>query len=395
MARLATVGCEIDAAEPGINASLLTLSGTVTRDTAFPRSGAAAWKCDGTTDNSAFVQAGITFVANTSYWIRAYESFDSYPTTQLDVLTIGPISATIDPTGHVALWDGFTAIQIGTASFDPLALDVYYRIELGIVLAAGSTNVIAAELRVDGNTIASATGLSVNNALPNCDWGWVQPPGSGDRVVYVDDVAINDSTGGNQNTWPGAGKIVLLKPYTDSAVGSWTLGTGTAIAGNSFPSVDNTPPVGVADVAGGSDPKQIREAAALTTFDTWLTSYVDAGMISLDTVKVVLPLTCTASPLATAAKTGAVGLDSNPTIAQAALAAGGTAGAFWSGTTAGTYPTGWKWSFGTITYNPAIDATRKPLGRVTITGGTAARIAMICFLGAYVEFTRFEVGCRV
>src|SRR6266576_2199201 len=58
--------------------------------------------------------------------------------------------------------------------------------------------------------------------------GWWDPSisfGAADTVAatytaYIDDVALNDTTGANQNTWPGEGKVVLLVPTADSAKGT-------------------------------------------------------------------------------------------------------------------------------------------------------------------------------
>ncbi len=225
--------------------------------------------------------------------------------------------------------------------------------------------------------------LTTVNIQNTFQFGWVEAPGAS-KVLYLDDYACNDSSGGSQNTWPGSGKVVLLKPGTDSAVGSgWTLGTGTAIAGNSgATAVKNTPPLGVADLAAGSDTKQIRNASSATAdYDTGLDSYTTAGISANDTINVVVPHIITAAPVTTAAKTGQLVLVSNPAGATDSFST------FYSGVNAGTYATGWKTTIGTPQYAPSVTLGTRPVLRADITGGTATRIAMVCSMGMYVDYT--------
>jgi len=107
-------------------------------------------------------------------------------------------------------------------------------------------------------------------------------------------------------------------------------------------------------------------------------------------VEALLPIVSTGAPVATGAKTGSVGIASNPVIANLALQA--NTNQFWTGTAAGTYPTGWKWSIGTLTELPSVTLATSPVGRITITGGTASRIAMTCALMMYVGYTPAAVA---
>jgi hypothetical protein len=210
--------------------------------------------------------------------------------------------------------------------------------------------------------------------------------GAGDTVastftLYFDDFVADSSV------IPGEGAVVLLKPTGDQAWFGWRLGTNTAF-GNGYESVNNTPPLGVADLAAGSDPKQIRNAVASAndSYDALMTTYTAAGIGAGSTIEAIRPIVLTAAPVTTSAKLGTVGVVSNPTIANVSLGATGTAGAFWSGVTAGTFPTGWKFSGGTFTVAPAVTLGTAPVMRITqVTSST--RIAMVCFMGMYVDYT--------
>jgi hypothetical protein len=153
--------------------------------------------------------------------------------------------------------------------------------------------------------------------------------------------------------------------------------------------VNNTPPVGIVDLGGsGADNGQLRNAAASanSSYDATMSTYTAAGVPSRAAINVVVPWTATAAPVVTSAKAGTVGVVSNPAITNIALAAGGTAGAFWSGVAAGTYPTGWKWSSGTSTSTPTVTLGTAPVMRITqVTSST--QVAIVCFMGLYVDYT--------
>jgi hypothetical protein len=173
----------------------------------------------------------------------------------------------------------------------------------------------------------------------------------------------------------------LLKPTGDSAVGTgWTLGSGTAMASNGWDAVNNTPPVGNSDP--GADSAQIRNATsnANVNYDATMQSYSAAGIEPDDIIKVIVPVINTAAPSATSPKQGTVGVSSNPAIANVSF------GAFYQGSNpASAYPAGWKWAFGTATYNPVVVLGTSPVMRVTQVT-SSVRIAMVDFMGMYVEY---------
>jgi hypothetical protein len=301
------------------------------------------------------------------------------------------VSVRITNGGQLQLWNDFTGLQIGSSS-SALSTGQYYRLEIFQSIGVGSTD--AVELRLDSNTIVTTSGISLGSdiAPTTISLGWLGNAPGANKIIYLDDFAVNDDQGTDQNTWPGEGKVVLLLPTADSAVGTgWTLGTSTAIAANGFDAVNNKPPVGVADLTAGSDPKQIRNATsnANSNYDATLQSYQAAGIGPDDIVKLIVPIVSTAAPVTTSSKQGTVGVVSNPAIANIALGAAGTAGAFWQGNAAGAYPTGWKWSYGTTTYNPSVTRNIAPVMRITqVTSST--RIAMVDFMGMYIEYEPHE-----
>jgi hypothetical protein len=378
MGRLVTSGAETN------DLTLEGASNNAAIDTAHVRTGARSWHP--TAGSGDWVFTGVNDV---TYYARAYfyknSTFDS-TVTDTDILTFvegTPAKAVMfaaQTDGTLILKYGASRTQLGSPSA-VLAADTWYRLELSLLLGTGGTDVVAG--RIDDVTVASGSSLSISDSTPTT----LRIVGSAN--AWWDDIAINDSAGGNQNSWPGDGREVLLLPISDNAVGTgWTLGTGTAISSNGFGSVDNTPPTGVTNVEAGSDPKQIRNASsnANSNYDANLTTYFNAGIGPKSVINVLVPIVATAAPVSTSAKQGTVGIVSNPTIANIALGAGGTSGAFWSGVIENTYNTGWKISYGTKTYNPAVTVTTSPVMRITqVTSST--RIATVCFMGMYVDYT--------
>lgn len=396
MARLLTIGYDVEVPGNAVigpdNPNGGAVVNTVTRDTTNKRSGVGCLKCDSGASNFQAAHALVTPPSSTAYTYtyRAYMCFSALPTAQAQLLGpstqgVGPF---LTPTGKLRLWNNVGAVQIGSDSAATIAGNgsTYYRIELQVTVNA-STQITACELRLDGVTVASASGLTIAGGGAVHYVGWVGAPGAS-KQVYVDDVALNDATGAANNTWPGDGKIVMLLPISDSAAGTgWTKGNGTAIGTTGWSSVDNEPPVGIADLGGaGADTGQIRNASstASVNYDANLSSYTTAGIGATDVVNAVHPWVCTAAPSATSPKAGTFGIVSNPAIANINLK--GASGAFYAGIVQGTYPTGWIWSPGTITATPTVTKGTSPVARIQqVTAST--RIASVCFMGMYVDYT--------
>lgn len=393
MARLLTAGAETaSATTDGFTVTDTEGTGVII-DTSTVRTGARSWKFDG---GSIGAQPHLTFpftgVTARTYYARIYVNLSGLSGQVVDLLWferggLRMASASHQSSNHtIGLYEGG-----GGTTLTPtvnVSGTAWIMVELACRINT-STNDDYAELRVNGTSIASSTTLNLGTTgLDGCAFG--AGTSNASAIIYFDDMALNDDQGSAQNSWPDEGKIVLLTPISDNAVGTgWTLGTGTAIASNSgSTAVKNTPPVGVADLTAGSDTKQIRNATANANvnYDANLTTYTTAGIKTYDNINVLLPIVVTAAPVTTSAKAGTVGVSSNPVITNVSLGAGGTAGAFWSGTAAGTYATGWKISYGTTTYSPSLTLGSSPVMRITqVTSST--RIAMVCFMGMYVDYT--------
>lgn len=402
MARLATSGFEIGAAATDSKQSpdgqqSLGAGSTFTRDTSVKRSGLASAKMTSTGAGIAFMGFISSAVATsiplgTTAYQRVYVSLSGLPSSAFSVirfLVVGSAiyDAKINTDGTIGLFVNVTT-QIGSWSAQTVATDsgvTWTRIELSQLLAAGAGD--AAELRVDGTTIASESGASRSDGTTaNFNVGFATAPGNA-ISCWLDDFAVNDSTGADQNSWPGAGSVAFLFPVSLNANGgSWTDDAAATTSAALTAAVDNTPPNGIADTTAGGGNHQIRNAAANTSIDFNLTDYTTAGVTG--TVNVLTPVVNVGAPVSTGAKSGSFGVLSNPTIGQRAFTGGsGTVTFFWRGAAAGTWPSNWGWENGTTTYTPTVTLGTQPVARLLITGGTTSRIAMCDFLGVYVDYT--------
>lgn len=380
MARLITAGAEWgEATADGVTLA----SGTVS--SANPRTGSFHYR----QHTASPMSAAFTGALSTTYYLRVYANFSILPSsTGFVVAGFGDsgttrVSVRLNNDGSLDLRSGGATI-VASLPAGTVSAGAYFMAEISYKVNGSTSRDI--EGRFNGSSFGSVTGDS--------GAGFIAPTaaffGHSDATnnVDIDDLALNDSTGAAQNSWPGSGKVVLLKPISLNANGgSWTDSAAATTSAALADAIDNTPPTGIADTTASAG-HQDRNAAANSSLDMNLTTYTTAGVGASDTVNVLQPMCSTGAPVVTGAKTGSLGITTNPTIANAAFVNGAsTAANFWSGVAAGTFATGWKWEKGTTTYAPSVTLGSSPVARVTITGGTTSRIAMVDALGMLVDYT--------
>ena len=330
------------------------------------------------------------------YFLRVYVRKTANPANALDLLILAQAggsriaSARLNTNGTVTLIaaDGTTVIGSASAALNN---GQWYRVEFRAQVNTATTGVT--ELRIDGSTV---TGTNVSNAnlgtvAPGqVSVGWTITGVTSTATISFDDLAVNDGTGTQQNTWPGDGKIVHLDPTADSAIGTgWT--KDNAVGAPMFGAVDAKPPLGIADTTAGDGTHQIRNATsnANSAYNPTLETYTAAGVGSADTLQCMAAVAITGAPSATSAKSGSMRILSNPV--DPGLVSIGT---FYQGAaTAGTYKTGWIVKLGTI-----YDRSNANLAALTSANyGTAptmslnqvtasTRIAMCCLMYVRVEY---------
>jgi hypothetical protein len=345
MARERTLGAELGL---GLATGDGTITGTVTRDTTVFRSGAASYKFDsgGASSPATITITTGVFVLGSSVFARAYFRINDLPTTTSILLRFGGAaypSVRIKSNGKFGLYDP-SSTQIGSDSTTTVTAGdgVWYRI--GFQLNIGTGTVDSAELQVNGSSVASTTAQTWSDTLPTAlNVGWNTSAGS-NKICWADDIAINDTSGASETSFPGAGSVIALFPASTSSAGGWTVGAGGTLAG----ATSNIPPQGVADVSTVTT--QIRSASA-TADDTvaLTTATYDSKMPSGATITLVQSYVDHAEAAATGTKNMDSAVTTNPSGSfHTAIPFGNNLG------TAGTWPSNWFGTYGTPVYAPTV-----------------------------------------
>jgi hypothetical protein len=122
-------------------------------------------------------------------------------------------------------------IQIDGATVDTStethAEDTWYCVEVWLKLAAAPNGRFV--LKIDGNTLCDFTGDTDPSAYGTIDnLYWVQAGGS-TPVMRIDDIALNDTAGGVDDSWIGGGRIIKITPDGNGAASEWTGSDGNAV----------------------------------------------------------------------------------------------------------------------------------------------------------------------
>lgn len=123
---------------------------------------------------------------------------------------------------------------LGTADYT-LKSDRWYVIEAQVKVDNTAGTVV---IKVNNTTVLSYVGDTAGGATDTIAAIRFGASGqTGINYSWLDDIAVNDTMGSYQNTWPGLGGVYMLKPNADGAVTEWTPSTGTA----HYALVDETP----------------------------------------------------------------------------------------------------------------------------------------------------------
>lgn len=181
---------------------------------------------------------------------------------------------TLDNTGALRLYD--STGSIGSASL-ALSTGVWYRVEtLSDTSQANGSKIARAS--IDGVEFAAGTTQTIANGISNFYVGGnlnSEAQTTGDW--FFDDIAINDTTGTAQTSYPGAGKIIHLKPNAAGDSNTFAIQVGgTAGSANNFTRVNETTP---------DDATTYNGSAVLSQED--LFNVVNSGILPTDVVKLV------------------------------------------------------------------------------------------------------------
>lgn len=265
MSRLYSIGYEQNSATTNLEGDTYSL---VTVSTTNVRSGTYALRANAVA-NAPFWRTQVLSADSTTaiVYFRFYLYIASTPTANTQISRIVNASNVqqsiiqLTTTNTLQLRNGSTT-QIGSDS-SALSTNTWYRVEYSWNPATGAT---AAYL--DGVSFASGTGTtgSWSRVLLGCITG--NPTAD----LYFDDVAINDDSGSVQNTYPGNGKIIYLRPSAAGDATTWTPNTGA-----NWAAVDEIPP--------NDDTDYVRNSITLNDADMY--NVTNSGLASGDTINLV------------------------------------------------------------------------------------------------------------
>lgn len=272
MARIYSTGFELNSTTSGVEAdtfSSTTVSTTNVRSGTYAMranaSGSAPFwrtqvKSSDDTTNICYFRFYLYIASATNALVQIARIVDSGNVQQAVIrLTTG---------NQLQLCDN-TVTQVGSNS-STLTGATWYRVELKY---NGNTHALEAQL--DGSAFASGAGGVGSAGWSKVLLGTINGTPTAD--LYFDDVAVNDSTGSFQNSYPGSGKIIHLKPNAAGDINGYLVTNGgTAGASNNFTRVNEVTP----DDATTYNASVLLNAEDLYNCD-------DSGIGASDTVNVV------------------------------------------------------------------------------------------------------------
>lgn len=246
MARMWTCGFELQSATALVETQdVNTVGGAPSVSTSIHRGGAASLRVTPTAGTS-YVEHQLTSGVVMRTFHRFYLYIAALPAADCNIFGIGqsgyfPGMIRLKTDGSLILRDDQTGLDLGSAT-SALSLGQWYRIEADFNDVTGTitSGVSAFKLYIDG-TLASDQMCSNINGFSRVRAGALQSANSLD--IYIDDIAVNDTTGAAQTGLPGPGTVVHLRPAGagDNNLFATVVG-GTAGAANNYTRVSEVTP---------------------------------------------------------------------------------------------------------------------------------------------------------
>lgn len=364
-------------------------AGTVTLPASDSSSGSYAFQCDAGAGNAAaWFRPTTDWTGATSrfYYLSFRFKCSGLPATtseiaQLHIVGGGNLcNVVLTSGGKLQLWDGARSGQIGSNSTATIVADstTYYTVQVSVKTAAGAND--AAELRLDGVSVASTTTGNFSDSAPGrFQVGWLQTAPGANKKIWIDDIMVNDDQGSDNASWPDVTeKVVLLLPASDVSISGWR---DTISTTDLWECINNLPPDGVSSGNDTNGGQQITSpSTGPDTYTGATTTYTAAGIGVSDTITAIMPVAEAGNSSTTGTDTAAFGLVSNPNV--------GVATGLSVDIATNTYPTGWNRLVGTIAEGTTANGVTRGTGAnlsITKEISTTRRVKS-CFMGVYVSY---------
>lgn len=158
----------------------------------------------------------ISGVSGRSYYAKAYVTYNTYAgydtwgggmtLMQFRAGSTVLVSVRVTSGGQLQLWNDVGSSQIGSSATAWWNAADYHLVSHYVELKCniGSGSVDSAELRIDGVSVASGSGLSISDSTISAfDVGLISVAGSEPWDWTFEHMAVNDDQGTNDNSWPG------------------------------------------------------------------------------------------------------------------------------------------------------------------------------------------------
>jgi hypothetical protein len=273
MARLWQSGPHLNTATSDVE--ITTISGTVSISSTTVRLGPYSIRTNPSA-STGFVRQIIFGTDQSSHvFARVYGRFASLPTGDMTILRIADSlnNPTVGlryvlSTGGMVLTTA-TGAQVGSPSAT-INAGVWYRFELELD-ATSSPGSIAA--RIDGTTFAAGPNSS-QTPWSRIVVGMIS---TGTSDANWCDLAVNDTSGTAQTSWPGSGAVIALSPFGAGDSNGWNnTSNGTGSSTNYTLAGENPP----------DDATTLVQTGTLNTVDMYAMS--DSGIGAADTVNTVM-----------------------------------------------------------------------------------------------------------
>lgn len=268
MARLWHGGAELNSTTDGMEVD--TNSGTISISSTTVRSGTYSWRANPSASTGFYRKQISGSNQNTGGYLRAYVYIASLPGTTIQLLRFSSTanahlaSLRLTSTGTLTL-NNAANTQVGSAS-SALSTNTWYRLELKCDATAATGTI---EGKIDGVSFASGNNSS-RGSWARILWGVITPNATCD--IFFDDVALNDSQGSNQTSYPGSGKLIRLKPDASGDSNQWLKTDGSAGSSTNYQLVDEVTPNDATDYVQSTTLNDIDfyncEASGINSYDT-------------------------------------------------------------------------------------------------------------------------------
>lgn len=246
MARLWTAGAELQTTTAGIEYSANGTNAPAI-ETTTKRSGAAAWRINNAA--TEFFRQAYT-AAQGVYFFRFYLYVVTLPSVATKIvggfMTTGStfkVTVRMTTAGVLELYNSEDSAQIGSSS-SAISTATWYRVEIGIDTTTLASTTAEARLyaaSAEGTLLWNPSGTI--NLAANPTSIFCGHDGETAMDFIVDDLAVNDNSGSFQNSWPGEGEVIVLRPNAAGDYTTWTRG-GTD-SGADWSQTSEVPPDGV------------------------------------------------------------------------------------------------------------------------------------------------------